>query len=475
MKDFCNIRSYLKPPSRKKLSDTILTSLHKEAVANLKTSLTNIKYVAITTDMWTSENNIGYITITCSFITEADAKLQSRVLATKDIEEISSSVGSHTAEALGTAILSVLSEWNITKKVVTVVSDNAANVKKAMNENLKMHHHPCVAHTLNLVFQYAISGVEKLRILFKKYKTLIAHFKHSVRATLIATQKQMNLPTLKVKQDVPTRWNSVLIMMERLLEIKDPLCLTVSRLQKLADVFFDATEWQILQDCVKILKPAEELTKILSAESYCTISMVIPLIRGMQSSLRSIVAETEIGEKLKNTLIEITTRRLEGHESNKIVAKATFLDPRFKKCAFGTEGNTANAQKWVTKELTQLVADKNSSSCTSVATTEQTSPVNASVSTGNSNLSTLNIWSHFDQKVCDMQSHSTPNSTVILMVRQYLELPLLDRKENPLEFWMKHKNLMPELCELAFKYLCIPSTSVPSERVFSKTGQLTIL
>lgn len=60
-----------------------------------------------------------------------------------------------------------------------------------------------------------------------------------------------------------------------------------------------------------------------------------------------------------------------------------------------------------------------------------------------------------------------------MIMRQYLELPYLPRNQNPLDFWDKHTNILPELYELHLKYLCIPATSVPSERVFSKAGQLT--
>jgi len=61
---------------------------------------------------------------------------------------------------------------------------------------------------------------------------IVGHFKHSNNATekLKDFQLQMNLPPLKVKQDVPTRWNSSFIMMERLVNIKAPLSATMSTL-----------------------------------------------------------------------------------------------------------------------------------------------------------------------------------------------------------------------------------------------------
>jgi hAT family C-terminal dimerisation region len=44
---------------------------------------------------------------------------------------------------------------------------------------------------------------------------------------------------------------------------------------------------------------------------------------------------------------------------------------------------------------------------------------------------------------------------------------------NPLQWWKKNSADLPHLSVLARKYLCIPATSAPSERVFSAAG-LTI-
>lgn len=84
-----------------------------------------------------------------------------------------------------------------------------------------------------------------------------------------------------------------------------------------------------------------------------------------------------------------------------------------------------------------------------------------------------NIWAHFDNKIANIKTTSTSSAMVIVMVRQYLEMSLLERTKNPFEFWSKHKNLFPEIYEMAMKYMCIPATSVPSKTVFSKSGQIT--
>ncbi|TWW78119.1 hypothetical protein D4764_11G0002400 [Takifugu flavidus] len=46
-----------------------------------------------------------------------------------------------------------------------------------------------------------------------------------------------------------------------------------------------------------------------------------------------------------------------------------------------------------------------------------------------------------------------------------------DRAEDPLKYWVAQKTLYPTLWKLACKYLCIPASSVPCERIFSKAGE----
>ena len=40
------------------------------------------------------------------------------------------------------------------------------------------------------------------------------------------------------------------------------------------------------------------------------------------------------------------------------------------------------------------------------------------------------------------------------------------------DFWLVKKDQFPIICDLAMKYLCIPATSAPSERVFSVASKI---
>lgn len=77
----------------------------------------------------------------------------------------------------------IFNEWNISNKIVTIVSDNGANIKHAINDHLLKYHHPCVAHTLNLSLNESINqNTEFLRVL-KIFRAIVGHFKHSNLAT----------------------------------------------------------------------------------------------------------------------------------------------------------------------------------------------------------------------------------------------------------------------------------------------------
>ena len=340
-----------KVPNRKLLSNIMLPAKYHKIRERLHGMLKEVSHIAVTTDMWTSDSNRAFLALTSHFIFEN--KLKSAVLAATEISEW------HTAENIAAAISTIFEEWSISTKVITIVSDNGANIKKAI-ENLNKRHHPFVAHTLNLCVTDAIKQVSELSALLSTCRSLVTHFKHTTLASeqLKEMQRQMCLPELKLKQDVATRWNSSLIMIERLFALKQPLSAIITSLPK-APKFPNASEWDIICDCIPVLKPAEWMTTELSAQKYTTMSSIIPMIRGLQFTLKNEATTTSCGTDLKNALLDVISRRLGMLDADKSYAKATFLDPRFKKIAFGIEANANNAQKWITDEIASDINQEN--------------------------------------------------------------------------------------------------------------------
>lgn len=74
----------------------------------------------------------------------------------------------------------------------------------------------------------------------------------------------------------------------------------------------------------------------------------------------------------------------------------------------------------------------------------------------------------FEVKETTKSSTAKRASEEVLRYRERDPLPL---KDNPLQWWKRQSDL-PMLSSLAKRYLCIPATSVASERVFSTAGDI---
>lgn len=103
------------------------TDIMKHTALFNKLKLTD--YLAVTTDMWSSDSNKCFLTITVHFI--YDFKLCSQTLSTAEIKD------THSTINIANAIEIVFNEWVIANKEVTIVSDNTTNMKKAISDYLK--------------------------------------------------------------------------------------------------------------------------------------------------------------------------------------------------------------------------------------------------------------------------------------------------------------------------------------------------
>lgn len=128
----------------------------------------------------------------------------------------------HTGEYIAERISSMLESWNIPKeRVHLVISDNASNMVKAMQE-ASLAHFGCFAHSLQLVVKDGILSQRAITDIISICKSIVGHFHRSSTAShcLTRIQESLNIPRHKLKQDVSTRWNSTLYMFQSILEQK---------------------------------------------------------------------------------------------------------------------------------------------------------------------------------------------------------------------------------------------------------------
>lgn len=172
----------------------------------MKVKLSSVEYLCFTTDVWTDTlNTRSYLGTTAHFV--FNEKLTSIIIGVTKLNE------RHTSDYLGQWLLSICTEWDIQiDNVVTVVTDNTANIVKAVNNIFRKNKHlPCFAHTLNLVATVSLKDNSKIEAFCEKIKTLVTFFKQSV----VAADELRKHNVKKLIHSVPTRWNSTYYMLER--------------------------------------------------------------------------------------------------------------------------------------------------------------------------------------------------------------------------------------------------------------------
>lgn len=57
-------------------------------------------------------------------------------------------------------------------------------------------------------------------------------------------------------------------------------------------------------------------------------------------------------------------------------------------------------------------------------------------------------------------------------VQRYMSNPPLARSEDPLAYWLNHRHRYTNLFKRAKRFLCMPASTVPCRRIFSKCGEI---
>ena len=198
---------------------------HKQVSLVKQTVSTEASSVCVTTDIWTSQNVESFMAVTAHYI-DRNYKFKTVLLQCSNLP------GNHTAVVLADELKKILTDWNLINKVIFAVSDNSSAIVKALEDILQWKHYGCYAHKLNLIVQNAVLKMEKT---LSNVKKIVAYYRRSA----IATDKLLKYQSAhgschpkRLKQDVPTRWNSLFYMLERFTELEEAIKATMALLDK---------------------------------------------------------------------------------------------------------------------------------------------------------------------------------------------------------------------------------------------------
>lgn len=460
-------------PCTKTLKDRIST-IYEAGKDALKDQLKEVQHISLTLDAWSSPAHLPYLGITAHWVT-------SKFEPHEVLLNMSELPYPHGANEIQEHLFDLLYEWKIDLKINAIVTDNASNVKKACNNLGIGERIPCTAHTLQLSIG---KGLEVIKALIDKCKHLITFLstdkkKQQLRESQIYLYRQQamqlqiqneeldedkNPICLDVIKANNTRWNSTLYALQRLVTLKSAISmLKVSLMndtnsyirkegERLEELYPTAYEWKEIKETVELLNPFENATRFLSGVKYPTIGFAYPCMCSLQERLESEfdLLETDNVKNCRDAILEDLARRWEFPQE--LCLKGSFFDPRFKNLDF------INSQEKISDIVNQLRAEFENFKQSNISEISDKSVDDLTTAMGN-------FWKKKNAKT------TMPIKDEFQHYLNVVELPALEEYD-PFVWWLTNKSQYPVLHNLAMKYLSIPATSVPSERLFSDAKNL---
>lgn len=189
------------------------------------------------------------------------------------------------------------------------------------------------------------SLITDVRDMITKVRNIVVMIKRSIVASdelkrLQVRDGKTESTALKFIQDVPTRWNSTLYMLERFLVLEEYVYPITLKCRNVPEML-TRDEIHLLKNLTDMLKSIENVITEISGDSYPTASLIIPIIHCMQIAIsgwepNNLESDkvTRASMQFKNKLLTAIEHRFKDQELNLILAISTILDPRFKKLHF---------------------------------------------------------------------------------------------------------------------------------------------
>ncbi|XP_075884650.1 E3 SUMO-protein ligase ZBED1-like [Nelusetta ayraudi] len=360
----------------------------------------------------------------------------------------------HFADKCAEQFLQVANDWGIEAKISTIGTDSAANMLAAMRA-LPYEHIACNAHILQRTITVCLDNSGFVGVLAKCRK-IVGHFKQSPASTTELNQQQVALgkKSEHLIQDVPTRWNSTLAMVSRLLRNQEAVQATMDQRNNHRLVMPTEAEWGKLQRLEVLLEPCRYVTELLGGEAYVSCSIVLPAFRHLDRIMDITDDDPAYVVKFKNAFQKELAARQPDVNKKTWLKLATALDPRFKdlKCL----PREKREQVWTSLE-NMLQAAEPRRADTLQLSTEEDEPAQKK------RRSALILGSDSD---------SEEDGNEYGELQRYRAEPSISIDDCPLQWWYDHSGTYEKLSALARKYLASPATSVPCERLFSLAGHI---
>uniref|UniRef100_A0A1B6MTD4 BED-type domain-containing protein n=1 Tax=Graphocephala atropunctata TaxID=36148 RepID=A0A1B6MTD4_9HEMI len=418
-------------PTVKKLAHELIPELYEEYEKKTCKSLQAAEGICILIDEWKTKAN-NYMCIAAHFI-NAECKFEATFLACH-ILPVAEEASGVTERLMKT----VTDDWNIGDKVVAVMTDNSDTISTAVSL-CNWPHVPHFVRTLSLILHECLQSAKNI---VNKIKTLTNELTKipEIIAQIYLTQRQLDLPSVKLITRVKSDWNcsfSTLEMLMRFAKLQKAIFHTLQKhsFNKLSD-----NEWKFLKGLVEILEIFKSVKQEVR-EGRVVLSKVAYYIKVLKREMKKFQTMPNEANFVANVAETALNEHFRDLDQSDLVQNVLLLDPRLKKHVFEDESDFATACSHLKKEVCEVVLPEQ----------EYHEPNPAS------------FWHTFDMEVKKMNAVKDPIGKGILELENYLQEPLLGRDEDPYVWWEHRSAIYPRLFRLAKKYLCVTAKSVVHE------------
>ncbi len=255
----------------------------------------------------------------------------------------------------------------------------------------------------------------------------------------------INIPYLKPKRDVKTRWNSTHEMLNRALNLKTAFNVLFDLNNGLKDYKIDEISWSLFKKLHDISKFFSEATSLLPDSTYLTLCTNIPIVE-------TLIKNLNLHKYNENFMIKECTEKIlqklkkyENNICNELSYVCLILDPRLK-LNYIEDEERKNNMKMKFKTLYEKFYLKTNNTANETYSNDK--------SLKNSIFKKQKTSHDFDE------------------LNRYLSSSKEHESIDPINWWKNNLIIYPNLSKTTAYFLCIPSNSVPSEPVFSKDRDL---
>lgn len=418
--------------------------------------------VHFTTSIWVSSQTREYLTLSAHWATyESHVRPHGQDFHCSALLSVSQIDCDHDMHDIPKQLEYLWDTWITSaglKKGFTVTDNNT------IKNTLEDHGHvtmQCFGHTIDLIVSEAIKSQRMVQNLLSIARKICerVHRSATAKERLTELQRTHQLPENPLIQDVPSKWRTSFVMLERLVEQKvaiDELSIEFNFRE-----IISCDQWEVMLSVCNALKPFDVAYREMSNRT-ATLGQVIPLIHILNRKIDLLFDETVGIDTMLKCLKEALVGRVSAALNDPRYTWATILDPRYKTSLFTEEEAERFKQ--------DLIQELDMSSSTSAADEKPPLPngcdeAPVSSKTPDSNKQG-NLWSLMTDIRQNLNYEEKPKSPE-LAVLEYLEEDILDQSCDPLDYWNLKKFLWPNLAKVAARYLGCPPSIVPAETLFS--------